>query len=97
MYNTARANQIDGARWVDKTGGQDVEVVGGLAYNDGVTSIVTSSGAAAEGRSLREDIDEFAFTFVTPLRAKNEGGWHIEGEIGRNELATTRKNWFGLS
>ena len=61
-----------------------MEVVSGVVDHDGVASIVASRSATTDGGSLGEDVDEFAFALVAPLRAEDEGGGHVEtGSRGR--------------
>lgn len=73
--DTAGADEVDALR-VDETGGQDVEVVGDTVGDDGVTSVVTALGAAADLGLGAEDVDKLALALITPLRTANNGGGH---------------------
>ena len=51
------------ARW------NQVQDVGFAAVNDGVTSVVTALTAHDDVGVRGQDIDDFSFPFITPLRA----------------------------
>lgn len=67
VYDTASTDEVDFAARVDEAGGEDVEVIGDIAHDNGMSSIIATSGTTAEGGLLREDVDELALAFVTPL------------------------------
>lgn len=75
MHDAAGANQVL-AVGIDQAGREDVEVVGDAVGDNGVAGIVATGGATAECALLREDVDELAFAFVTPLGAEDDGGRH---------------------
>jgi hypothetical protein len=72
VHNAAAADDVH-ARGVDEAGREDVEVIGDAVRDDGVSSIITTLGAAAQLRVVSEDIDELAFAFVAPLGAEYNG------------------------
>ena len=74
--DAAAANDVDAAG-VDKTGGEDVEVVGDAIGDDGVSGVVTTLGAAAQLRFVGEDVGELALAFVTPLGAEDDCRRHV--------------------
>ncbi len=49
-----------------------MELISGLADNDGVAGVVTSCGAATEGGALSKDVDKLALALVTGRREGNE-------------------------
>lgn len=78
MDDTAGADEVDFARRVDQTGGEDVEVVGDPVDDDGVAGIVPSGSSTHHRRRGGQDIDQLAFAFVAPLRAQDECDGHLE-------------------
>lgn len=79
--DAAAADNIDAAG-VDEARGQDVEVIGDAVGNDGVSSIVTALGAAADLGFVGEDVGELALAFVAPLGAEDNGDGH--GAVGES-------------
>lgn len=73
--HASAADQVDAGR-VDKTGRQDVEIVRVSIGDDGVASIVTALGTAAELGAGAKDVDELAFALIAPLGAADDGGGH---------------------
>lgn len=67
--DTARADQVELARRVDEAGWEDVEVVGDVVDDDGVARIVAAGGTSDHGGRGGEDVDELAFTLISPLGA----------------------------
>ena len=62
---------------VHESRGQDVEVVGDVAHDDGVARVVATLGTAAQLRLVSEDVGELAFSLVAPLGAEHDGDGHV--------------------
>ena len=62
-----------------------MEIVSRAIGNDGVAGVVATLGAAAEAAARGEDVDEFAFAFVAPDGAEDDGDhfcwWGGMGEV----------------
>jgi hypothetical protein len=61
-----------------------MEVIGDTVRDDGVACVVAACCTTAKRDILREDINELAFSFVTPLGAQHEGCghfWHGETKL----------------
>jgi hypothetical protein len=91
--DAAAADDVD-AVGVDKTGGQDVEVVGDAVGDDGVAGVVTALGAAADLRLVGEDVGELALAFVAPLGAEDNRDGHVGGESARGEDGCSSRRGF---
>ena len=80
--DAAGADKVDFAGRVDQAGGQDMEVVGHVADDDGMAGVIAAGGAAAEVGACGEDVDKLAFALVAPLRAEDERDGHNGGKLG---------------
>lgn len=57
-----------------------MNVESGAVLHDGVASIVTALGSAAELHAFGQDVDNLALSFITPLRSEDNGG-HFGGAV----------------
>ena len=48
-----------------------LDTIGAHGYNDGMTSVISSSTASAKVSLCGQDIDKFALALIAPLGAEN--------------------------
>src|SRR5690606_16224108 len=61
---------------VEDAGGEEVELEGFSARDDGVPGVVAAAVANDIGGFVAEDVDDFAFGFIAPLGADDDEGGH---------------------
>lgn len=54
-----------------------MEVIRDVVGDNGVPRVVAAGRAADHAGGVGEDVDKFAFAFVAPLGAEDEGDWHV--------------------
>jgi len=75
--DSAVTHQVD-ALIVQNTARKQMESVLVSIGNDGVTGVSATVETGAEVEVFCQDVDEFAFTFITPLTTEDDGEFRFE-------------------
>lgn len=78
---------------VDQTGGEDVEVVGLVLNNDGVTSIVSTSATADERELVGQDVHQLALACQPRWSAISSCARRNATSNGRSLCVPSSPNW----